>query len=438
MVTFAVAGFVAMVVIGVVAVTASRQIGTGEAIDNARRVTRLAGEGILQPYLTTAVLAGDPEALAKLDAVVRQRLRDNGILRTKVWEDDGRIAYSDEPRLIGRRLPLEEDELESLRTGEPQAAVTDLSKAENRLDLFNGRVLEVYLPITAPDGQRLLVETYQHLDPVAASGRRLWIAFAPALIGGLLLLQLVNLPLAHSMVRRLQRGQRQREQLLRRAVAVSEQERQVIAEDLEDGILHDLLGVCAEFDAEARRQERGGEPEAGSALRGAASGTRDAVRALQRLLIEIHPPALARIGLGSALDGLTTVRAHRGLVVTLDAPADLDDLPLSQDVERLLLRGAQEALANAAKHGAMSARVQLTVGDEGVALEVTDDGPGFDPAVLPDRPAQGHYGLLMLQDAVVAARGTLAVRSSPGHGTTVTLGLPSAEPARAIVPPVPV
>ena len=438
MVTFAVAGFVAMLVISVVAVTASRQIGTGEAIDNARRVTRLAGEGILQPYLTTAVLAGDPEALAKLDAVVRQRLRDNGILRTKVWEDDGRIAYSDEPRLIGRRLPLEEEELESLRTGEPQAAVTDLSKAENRLDLFNGRVLEVYLPITAPDGQRLLVETYQHLDPVAASGRRLWIAFAPALIGGLLLLQLVNLPLAHSMVRRLQRGQRQREQLLRRAVAVSEQERRVIAEDLEDGILHDLLGVCAEFDAEARRQERGGEPAAGSALRGAASGTRDAVRALQRLLIEIHPPALARIGLGSALDGLTTVRAHRGLVVTLDAPADLDDLPLSQDVERLLLRGAQEALANAAKHGAMSARVQLTVGDEGVALEVTDDGPGFDPAVLPDRPAQGHYGLLMLQDAVVAAGGTLAVRSSPGHGTTVTLGLPSAEPARAIVPPVPV
>ena len=438
MVTFAVAGFVAMLVISVVAVTASRQIGTGEAIDNARRVTRLAGEGILQPYLTTAVLAGDPEALAKLDAVVRQRLRDNGILRTKVWEDDGRIAYSDEPRLIGRRLPLEEDELESLRTGEPQAAVTDLSKAENRLDLFNGRVLEVYLPITAPDGQRLLVETYQHVDPVAASGRRLWIAFAPALIGGLLLLQLVNLPLAHSMVRRLQRGQRQREQLLRRAVAVSEQERQVIAEDLEDGILHDLLGVCAEFDAEARRQERGGEPEAGSALRGAASGTRDAVRGLQRLLIEIHPPALARIGLGSALDGLTTVRTHRGLVVTLDAPAGLDDLPLSEDVERLLLRGAQEALANAAKHGAMSARVQLTVGDEGVALEVTDDGPGFDPAVLPDRPAQGHYGLLMLQDAVVAAGGTLAVRSSPGHGTTVTLGLPSAEPARAIVPPVPV
>ena len=438
MVTFAVAGFVAMVVIGVVAVTASRQIGTGEAIDNARRVTRLAGEGILQPYLTTAVLAGDPEALAKLDAVVRQRLRDNGILRTKVWEDDGRIAYSDEPRLIGRRLPLEEDELESLRTGEPQAAVTDLSKAENRLDLFNGRVLEVYLPITAPDGQRLLVETYQHVDPVAASGRRLWIAFAPALIGGLLLLQLVNLPLAHSMVRRLQRGQRQREQLLRRAVAVSEQERQVIAEDLEDGILHDLLGVCAEFDAEARRQERGGEPEVGGALRGAASGTRDAVRGLQRLLIEIHPPALARIGLGSALDGLTTVRTHRGLVVTLDAPAGLDDLPLSEDVERLLLRGAQEALANAAKHGAMSARVQLTVGDEGVALEVTDDGPGFDPAVLPDRPAQGHYGLLMLQDAVVAAGGTLAVRSSPGHGTTVTLGLPCAEPARAIVPPVPV
>jgi signal transduction histidine kinase len=51
-----------------------------------------------------------------------------------------------------------------------------------------------------------------------------------------------------------------------------------------------------------------------------------------------------------------------------------------------------------------------------VVLDVLDDGPGFDPAVL-DEPAEGHFGLRVLADLASDAGATLQVASAPGAGT---------------------
>ena len=70
------------------------------------------------------MLDGDPEALAQLDTVVQERILSgltDRIARIKIWDATGRIVYSDEPRLIGERFPLGEDELHSLSTGEVDA-----------------------------------------------------------------------------------------------------------------------------------------------------------------------------------------------------------------------------------------------------------------------------------------------------------------------------
>jgi signal transduction histidine kinase len=129
---------------------------------------------------------------------------------------------------------------------------------------------------------------------VSASGRRLWTAFAPALIGGLLLLQLVNLPLAHSLVRRLRRGQEEREALLRRALDASQTERRTIAADLHDGVVQDLVAVSYSLSAEARRinGDHGGAPS--RTLQDGAAKTRDSVRALRTLLVDIYPRTCIR------------------------------------------------------------------------------------------------------------------------------------------------
>jgi two-component system, NarL family, sensor kinase len=415
---FAVAGLVAMILIGVATAAVSRHTGTSEAIRNAKELTAFAGRGIVEPNLTRGVLAGDPRALRRFDALVHRRVLRNGIVRVKVWSRDGHVIYSDEPRLIGARYPLDDDELTALRV---EADVSDLSAPENRFERSYDKLLEVYLPIRAPGGRWLLFEAYQRYSAVSANGWRLWLAFVPALLGGLLLLQLVNLPLARSLAGRLREGRREREALLEHALDASQTERRLIAADLHDGVVQDLLGVSYSLAASAARVN-GGHPEAGAALREGATQTRETVSALRALLIDIYPPSLQDAGLAAALGDLATTYGFRGVQTTVTVPPGLT-LPAS--TERLLFRCAQELLRNAHEHGGAShARIHVSAVDDGVRAEIADDGRGFDVAVLADRAEQGHLGLTLIRDLVEEAGGRFEVSSSPAGGTTVRVEVP--------------
>jgi two-component system NarL family sensor kinase len=421
---FAASGLVATVLIGLVAVAVMRRVGTSEAVRDAKQVARLAGEGIVAPHLTPGVLAGDPQALRELDRVVRSRVLRDGVVRVKLWTGDGRIVYSDEPRLVGARYRVDAAERAALASGKVEAEVSDLSRPENRFERSQRELLEVYLPIQGPRGERLRFEVYQQFSSISASGRRLWLAFAPALLGGLLLLQLANLPLARSMVRRLRDGQAQRETLLRRAIDASDLERRRIAADLHDGVVQDLVGVSYELAAQADRAEVSADPAAALVLRRGAARARDSVRALRALLPEIYPPSLHRAGLGATLDDLATTLTARGIPTTVHVGHDLH---VSEPAERLLFRSAQESLRNAAKHsGASAIEVRVEMEGDHAVLDVSDDGRGFDPAVMEQRPAEGHFGLRLLRDLVGDAGGELTVQTAPGAGTRVRVELPPA------------
>jgi signal transduction histidine kinase len=420
-VQFAGSGLLATLVIGLIGVGVVRQIGTREAIRDAKQVTRLAGEGIVEPNITAGVLAGTPDDLRRFDQIVRTRVLRDGIVRIKLWSADGRVIYSDERRLIGSRYRLASDDLAVLRGSGVEAQVSDLSRPENRYERREGKLLEVYLHVRGPDGRPLLFEAYQRFSSVSASGRRLWLAFAPALFGGLLLLQLINLPLARSLARRLRKGQEERETLLRRALDASQTERRAIAADLHDGVVQDLVGLSLGLAARAE-QLNGADPAAGSALRDGAARTRDSVRALRTLLVDIYPPSLQDAGLAAALGDLATTYSARGLITTLDVP---EELRLGERAERLLFRCAQELLRNAHQHGgAERATIAIREAGNHVVMEMRDDGRGFDPAVLGQRPQEGHFGMRMLADLVDDSGGSLQVSSAPGEGTAVRVEVP--------------
>jgi two-component system NarL family sensor kinase len=418
-VQFAASGLAATVLIALVTLAAARQIGTDEAIRDAKQLSRFAGEGIVEPALAPGVAAGDRQAVARLDRIVRTRVLRDDIVRVKLWDADGRIVYSDEPRLIGSRYPLDAEEQEALRDPSVpvDAEISDLSRPENRFERDERKLLEVYLPVHDESGRPLMFEAYQRYSAVTTSSRRMWLAFAPAVLGALLLLQLVNLLLARGLARRLQRGQREREALLNRALEASNTERRLIAADLHDGVVQDLVGVSYALAAEAERTDGG---EAGQALRRGAATTRDSVRALRTLLVDIFPPSLHRAGLAAALGDLARTSSTRGIETTLDMPEEPD---LPDATEQLLYRCAQETLRNAQKHsGARTAHVTLIAAADTVTLTVSDDGRGFDTGVLETRPEQGHFGLSMLTDMVRDAGGRRELDTS--DGTTVRVELP--------------
>jgi two-component system NarL family sensor kinase len=414
---FVLAGLAAVVLVGVLAAAILRHTATNEAIRQAKDVTRLAGDGIIAPYLTPGVVEGNPAALARLDRVVGQRVLRSPVVRVKIWTASGRIVYSDEPRLIGSRYGLPAQERRALREGRVEAKVSDLGEPENRFERRYHKLLEVYLPIRATDGQRLLFESYSPFSSVAASGRRQWEALAPALIGSLLLLELVQVPLAWSLARRLRQRQREREALLGRALDASDNERRRIAAALHEGVVQDLAGLNFKLSGAAQSTDNG--RSSAQVLREAAGEARQAMRKLRAALLEIYPPTLHRAGLAPAVDDLAATLVADGTDVVVDVPGDLR---LPDEVEALLFQAAQEGLRNVAKHArARHVAVSVSRSDGHASLTVRDDGRGFQASSPGD---SGHLGLQLLDGLARDAGGTLKLTSQPGGGTNLTLEVP--------------
>ncbi|MDX6489747.1 MAG: two-component system, NarL family, sensor kinase [Gaiellaceae bacterium] len=414
---FAISGIAALILLGAAGVYLLRQIGQSEAIRNAKQVAALAGHGVAEPNITAGLSRGDPAAVAQLDRAVGRGLLGGRIVRVKIWNRDGRILYSDEHRLIGSRYRLGPDELNVLAAGKVEAEVSDLKRPENRFERPFKKLLEVYLPIRGADGRPLLFESYERYSSVAASGRKLWLSFAPAILGTLALLWLIQLPLAWRVGRRLGEGQAEREKLLRRAIESSELERRRIARDLHDGAVQDLAGVAYSLSAAADSIQSVSHGQTADVMKEAATGARRTIRQLRTLLVDIYPPDLHRAGLESALRDLTAPLGARGIEAQVEVP---DDLELRRELELLFYRCAQEALRNVATHSSATRVDVKLVLDDGLArLTVDDDGRGFEGS-----SGEGHMGLRLLADLAGEAGGQLSVDSEPGHGTRVCVEAP--------------
>src|SRR6185295_5199511 len=161
---------------------------------------------------------------------------------------------------------------------------------------------------------------YQQYSSINEGGRHLWLSFTPALLGALLVLGLLQLPLAWSMARRLRQGQEERETLLRRALEASDSERRRIAQVLHDGVVQELAGVSYSLSAAAERAAANGGADMADALRTAASQTRDSMRSLRSLLVEVYPPSLHQAGLEAALRDLLAPLQRAGVETSVTVP----------------------------------------------------------------------------------------------------------------------
>ena len=422
---FVIANLVVVTLLFGGSVWATRQAATEEAIADARRATELLAALVVEPNLDSGLADGDPEAVAALDAALRGRLDAAAVSRLHVWREDGTIVYSDDARLIGERLPAGE-ELPTVEEGTTRAAVTDGSRPEHQLDGTTGQVLEVYRQVRDPAGRVLLLETHSSYDEATARQVDIWWQFAPISLTVLLALLALQLPLASRMLAKVRAEQREREALQVRALESSDEERRRIAASLHDGIVQDVsaaaLLVAGAADQLRDTSGRHSAQDVAAVLGEAAAALRGSAGSLRSLLVEIYPPNLQRAGLASALADLADRLRSRGIDVQVRVP---DELELPLDAAALLFRVAQETLQNVAKHsGACSVEVTVTRLADSVALDVRDDGAGFDLGATLARSRGGHLGLDLLTDLAGAADAGLDIRTAPGEGTHVRLEVP--------------
>ncbi|MEU6142225.1 histidine kinase [Streptomyces sp. NPDC047081] len=167
------------------------------------------------------------------------------------------------------------------------------------------------------------------------------------------------------------------------------------------------------------------DPDAARAhLREAAGITARSLTEARRFVHDLAPADLAEHTLPAALAALAERESGPGLAVgfRLDGTPG----PLPERTEAALLRIAQGALANVREHAAATrAALTLTCLDDQIALDVADNGRGFEPTALPTEPnrTRGH-GLPAMRIRAHQSGGTLMVESTPGEGTVVSASIP--------------
>lgn len=393
----------------------SERIARANALAEAERsATRLA-ELLIGPALEDA-LAGRSDGFEELDRIVANRLSDGSVTRVVVWRATGEVVYASEPGLQGRVFPPSEE----LLTAISGTAVAEVDEApETNGAGQQSALLEVYAPLDLP-GRELAFEAYFSYERIDRQAARLRGQIIPMAIGALVVLQLVQIPIATSLARRVRRQEAERAELMARTVTASDRERRAIAADVHDGPVQDLAGVSYALSA-----LRGSLPEERQPTVDKLVGAiRHAVQSLRRLMVDIYPPDLSGPGLGVAIaDSAEPLRAA-GIEVLMDA----GPLPeMTPDAAAVLYRTAKEALANVAHH-AQAKRTWITLeetelrGGPAVRLEVADDGVGFPAST--DKRAEGHLGLSLLCDRVVDLGGTVTLGERSGGGALLTAVVP--------------
>lgn len=423
LVQFGAISVVGLLLLAAVTAIVARSVGEEHAIDQAKEITWVFAAGVAEPNITPGMLEGNRRDLDRFDAIIRRELLKGSIIRIKLWNGD-RVVYSDDQRLVGMRFPLREDEAEVVETGETEAEITDLSKPENQFEPRNVQLVEVYTRILGPGGEPLLFEAYYTRKGVNEAAQELWLDFAPLILGALVVLLLLQFPLAWGLARRLRRGQHERELLLRHAIDASDRERRRIAGDLHDGVVQDLSGVSFSLSAAGRRAAADGAAASPDELGQAAGSVRSAIKALRSLIVEIYPPNLHEEGLESALTDLVAPLEARGVSTRVVAATGVE--PMADEARALLYRTAQEAVRNVTKHAdATQLEVRLSRRGELAVLEIEDDGRGFAARQVVDQPPDGHVGLRVLADLVAETGGRVVLSSAPGAGTLVTVEIPA-------------
>ena len=415
LVRFVVGSLVALLAIAVSTLFVSKSIAEHAALREAKTRGAALARVVAGPLVNVDVRQGDKAKLAVLNEALRSRLREGSIVHMKVWDADGQVLWSDEHALRGRRFKLDPAVRNIFGTNNVVAGMSRLNEPENELENDPGPLLEVYAGTTDADGVPIVFESYWSDERVNADRTAILDRLAPVSLGALILFELAVFPLAISLGRRVDRGQSERNKMLRHAISAADLERRRIAQDLHDGVVQDLAGVAFALPS-IRAQLPPGKDADGArhVLDELKALVQRDITGLRTMLTETYPPGLEEEGLEPAVNALAKRAERSGITVAVDVDSVADERP---DDIRLVYRVIREGLRNVARHShAESAMVVASRRGDDLVVVVEDDGRGPGDATIPT----GHLGLRVLADLLHDVDGSLELRPRAGGGTVLT------------------
>jgi signal transduction histidine kinase len=215
----------------------------------------------------------------------------------------------------------------------------------------------------------------------------------------------------------LARSRLELEGLSARLVEAQEQERRSISRELHDEVGQSLGALLVEVGQLAKLvppEDRAAQAQ----IAQIKSVAESAVKSIRDIALLLRPPMLDDLGLVPALEWQAREISRRS-DMEVEVHSENVSETLGDETKVTVYRLVQEALNNAATHAsAKNAKVTIAQNSHKIAVEIIDDGHGFDPG------RQRGMGILGMEERVRRLGGTLTIESAPGKGATVKAELP--------------
>jgi signal transduction histidine kinase len=213
----------------------------------------------------------------------------------------------------------------------------------------------------------------------------------------------------------------------RRLITEREDERKVLARELHDQVIQDLLGLSYHLE-EVEGLEK--SPVLQQDVAAIRQGIRNLVGELRQMCSDLRPPTIDHHGLTAAINSLAHEWSERNdMQIQLEIDPALGRLP--ETIELSVFRIVQEGLNNIRKHAAAH-HVRLSLqrtSSTNLLVRLEDDGQGLPiPADLASLSINKHFGLVGISERVALLGGSMNIESLKGNGTILQVEIPSPYP----------
>ena len=387
----------------------------------------------------------DPEHVTALNNILRQTDLGSRIVAFKVWDHQGNVLYNKGPSLFSDVFPNSADQ-ERVWNGEVVASMSS-SPAEQRLEeqIFGSRLLQIYSPVRLGGSNQVIAiaEFYERVDAMQAeitmAQRRSWLVVGAIMLAAYL--SLVGFVQRAGNTIKRQEGElthqvAQLKELLGQnaelhervqraaanATALNERFLRRISAELHDGPTQDLGLALLRLDRVIGQTEvchlNGSGETCNQHLPVIQTSLQHALEEMRAIASGFGLPQLESLTLTEMLKKVVNSHERRTgtkVILTVGEVPEQVELPVKIAIYRLI----QEALNNAHRHaGGMGQQVQVNQVAGTIHVEVSDQGPGFDPSCPVDWDA--HLGLAGMRERVESLGGLFKIESECGKGTKVS------------------
>lgn len=216
-------------------------------------------------------------------------------------------------------------------------------------------------------------------------------------------------------------GHEELQSVFHRLVEVQESERRYVARELHDETSQALTSLMINLNQLEKGAENPNQVRTWAGV--LKNGINTVLEDLHRLAMNLRPAALDILGLVPTVEQMVKdFEKQYSVKISLRVSGEVEQHPLSSDIETTIYRIIQESLTNVARHSkAEQVDVILEYLDDKIVTMIEDNGVGYDPEIVQQ---SGRLGVLGMRERAQMAGGLMQIESNPGRGTTVVVEIP--------------